>query len=103
MKERLEALDRQKKALQAEIEAAPARSPRFHPNLSKLYAEKVAALQASLGAPDLRDEATTILRSLIETVVLRRDGEGLEVALSGDLVAMLGPGGGSQTQTGRIR
>ncbi|WP_085885898.1 recombinase family protein [Oceanibacterium hippocampi] len=89
MKERLETLDRQKKALQAEIEAAPAKSPRFHPNLSKLYAEKVAALQASLGAPELRDEATTILRSLIETVVLRRDGEGLEVALSGDLVAML--------------
>jgi hypothetical protein len=50
----LDRLEDQKKALGAELEAAPAPEPRFHANLAELYRQKVERLHESLSAPQDR-------------------------------------------------
>ena len=64
----------------------------MHPNAADLYRDKVADLQASLYAPDISQEATTVLRQLIDKVVLTPDGDaadGLRAELHGDLGMIL--------------
>jgi site-specific DNA recombinase len=45
---------------------------RLHPNAADIYRSKVADLEASLNAPDIRAEASDALRALVERVVLHR-------------------------------
>ena len=60
-------------------------SPPFslHPNLAELYRRKVAELQRAVQDPSLRDEALTILRSLIDHVVITPADSGFEVDFVG--------------------
>jgi hypothetical protein len=90
----LDRLEDQKKALGAELEAAPAPEPRFHANLAELYRQKVERLHESLSDPKIVQETMEILRGLIEAIVLRPAGEGLEIELIGEIGKMLElPGG----------
>ena len=58
MKERLAALEAEKLVLQSRLDQTDAALPvRLNPNLSAIYAEKVAKLADALNAPDTRDEA----------------------------------------------
>ena len=63
----------------------------FHPNMAKHYHKEVRGLIESLNDPATRLEAGTILRSLVERIVLtpREDGKGLAIDLFGDLAGIL--------------
>ncbi len=64
----------------------------LHPNAA-IYRDQVAELEASLAAPESRQEAAEALRSLIDRAVLLPDPsapDGLQPELHGDLAMILG-------------
>jgi hypothetical protein len=74
-----------------------------HPNLAGLYRRKVEELASFLEDATAREEAMTLIRSVIEGIVLtpRVDAGGIEAVLSGDLARNLvlcqtGSGGSQQ-------
>ncbi|MCK0100667.1 hypothetical protein MWU63_00010 [Pseudohalocynthiibacter sp. F2068] len=52
------------------------RPPALHPNLAKLYREKVSNLAAALNTPGVQAEAAQSLRQLIDKNVLTPEPEG---------------------------
>ncbi|NQW08463.1 MAG: recombinase family protein, partial [Alphaproteobacteria bacterium] len=68
LKAKVEALELEKARLEKVIATAPAPTPVLHPNLARLYAARIADLQAALQTEGLRTEALDILRGLIERV-----------------------------------
>lgn len=88
-KAKLDELEARKASLQQAL-AAPAPTPiRLHPNLADLYRQRVAALGEALRAPDTRDEALSLLRPLIDAVVLRPADRGFDIELVGDITGMM--------------
>jgi site-specific DNA recombinase len=74
------------------VKQAPT-SVRLHPNLSELYRQKVADLHLALADPQIGLEALSLLRSLIERIVVRPLPAGaFELEIIGALVAMVGLG-----------
>ncbi|MEQ9634835.1 MAG: recombinase family protein [Devosia marina] len=70
--------------------AAPVPTPvRFHPNLPQLYAERIAELHTALADPATRTEAITIMREMIDQVVMHPIENGFEIELVGDLAQMV--------------
>jgi site-specific DNA recombinase len=65
-KERLEALEAEKAALE-QVVVEPA-LPVIRPNLAEHYRSKVAQLQAELVDPELAAEAKSVLRAMIKTI-----------------------------------
>jgi hypothetical protein len=59
--------------------------------LAEIYAEKVQQLETSLNHPAVREEATTVLRVLIDRIELlpRGDIKGVDAVLHGDLAEIL--------------
>ena len=72
MKEKMAALEAERSAAEALVTALPrpAEIP-LHPGLAAVYARKVADLAASPNNEGSRHEAVTLLRGLIEKVILR--------------------------------
>jgi len=94
LRRRLTALEAEKAALTAELAALakPAPPVRLHPQAAEIYRRKVAELEHSLNAPEIRHEAGEALRQLIEKVVLTPDAtapDGLAATLHGDLAVIL--------------
>ncbi len=91
MKERLCALESRREALESEIKAEPPAPIRIHPNIHKIYEQKVAGLIDVLNDEAIKSEATEIIRDLVDKVVLRptADGPGLDAELHGDLATIL--------------
>ncbi|MCW3477931.1 hypothetical protein OL599_25675, partial [Rhodovastum sp. RN2-1] len=87
LRARLTELETSKVDLTAQLATLADPSPvRLHPNAASLYAAKVAELEVSLNAPEIRDEAAEALRSLIERVALTPDPtapDGLAAELHG--------------------
>ena len=76
-------------ALGAQPEASPIE---LHPNLAELYRRKVGELDVALNDESIKTEASELLRSLIDTVVLTREAgapSGLKAELHGDLASIL--------------
>lgn len=89
MKDRLEALEAEKVNLE-QLTKQPAPTPlRLHPRLPELYRAKVEKLAKSLSDPDIRDEATTLLRELIDTVSVSPMKNGWEVKIKGEVGRMV--------------
>ena len=90
LQQRLDALEAERRQIDATL-AAPAPSPvRLHPDLAELYRKKVQALHEALHDPATEAEALEIVRSLIEQVIVRpRQGGGVEVELVGEIAAMV--------------
>jgi site-specific DNA recombinase len=87
---RIKTLEARQQEVSDAIEAAPATSkPLLHPNLAELYRRKVADLATAINAPECRDEAFELIRSLIDRVVLTPDDGQLRVDLQGDLAGIL--------------
>jgi DNA invertase Pin-like site-specific DNA recombinase len=63
--------------------------PYLHPNLAEVYRQKVAALHVALEEPSTKDEAFTLIRSLIEAIVLVPEGAVLRIELKGELAGIL--------------
>ena len=86
---KLENLESQRKALEAEISGAPPAAPTLHPNLPELYRRRVAELEQALADPETHDEALTLLRQLIDYVEVTPDGKDLKVEFVGQIANML--------------
>ncbi len=94
LNQKLHDLEAEETRLNAELTAsatsvAPAR---LHPNAADLYRAKVADLETSLNAPEIRLEAAEALRGLIERIVLTPDPaapDGMAAELYGDLAEIL--------------
>jgi len=90
---RLAELESRKAALAAEVVKEAPTPVRLHPNLSELYRQKVADLHLALADPQIGSEALSLLRSLIERIVVRPLPEGgFELEIVGAIAAMVGLG-----------
>jgi len=61
----------------------------IHPALAEIYRRKVAAVQEALEDEATRDEATELIRSLIQAIVLVPDHSTLRIEVRGELAAIL--------------
>ncbi|ATX67525.1 recombinase family protein [Roseinatronobacter bogoriensis] len=93
MKARMDALEAERKDLEARLNALPDPSPIFlHPRLSDVYADKIEDLSAALDHPDTRMQAAELLRGLVERITLRPDPDapnGHVIELYGELGAII--------------
>ena len=90
VKAKMERLETRKIELTAGLAAAEAPPPLLHPRMAEIYRRKVADLHAALNDDDVtRAEATGILRSLIDAIVLVPAGGELKIELRGDLAGIL--------------
>ncbi|SDF46621.1 recombinase family protein [Limimaricola pyoseonensis] len=89
VRERMQQLEARQVELERKLEAAPPAQLALHPDMAKLYREKVATLLDALNADDSRAEATEILRGLIDSLVLTPGAEGYAIDLTGDLAGIL--------------
>ena len=93
MKARMDALEADKARLTTQLSDIPEPEPVIvHPGLADAYARKVADLATALNTDDAREEASDILRGLIERIVLTPDAEapnGHSIELFGELGAIL--------------
>ena len=106
LRHRLNELETSKAGLQQQRddESKPTPAIRLHPNAANIYRAKVADLEASLNAPEIRVEASEALRALIERVVLTPDTDepdGLRAELYGDLAEILRLGETGRALPGR--
>ena len=91
VKDELNNLSAKKDQLTASLEAKPETPAYIHPKMGERYATAVKQLIGSLNDPNHRTESATILRQLIEKIVLtpNEDGSALVVDLYGDLAGIL--------------
>jgi hypothetical protein len=93
LNERLAALESEKAEIKTRIQAAEADQPTnvvaFHPGLPALYRQSVEQLQTALQDEALRRDAMAILRTLIEKVIVTPTEAGIDVALYGELGALM--------------
>jgi hypothetical protein len=101
LKDEMIALEAREDELNALLASRPEAEPALHPNLANLYREKVAALHAALADPATKDEAFTIIRTLIDEVRLIPEDGQLRVELRGALAGILALAA-TNTKTARI-
>ena len=93
LKERMQALEARKAEVTTTLNAAAEVAPiELHPNLAELYRRKVSELELALNDDSIKAEASDILRSLIDKVVLSPAADapnGLKAELHGDLASIL--------------
>ena len=89
LKDELLALERQKETIEQSIQTLPAPRPRLHPNLAHLYKDKIDRLVECLNDDSIREEASNILRDLIEEIRLSPDGQTLRIELFGQLASLI--------------
>ena len=92
MKEELLELEARKAALEKALRGAT-HGPCPASRMADLYQDRVARLHAELNRPDVRAQATEILRSLIEEIRLVPENGRLEIEVVGDLAGILALGG----------
>ena len=87
---RLKFLEERQQQVSQDLDAGTEKSePLIHPNLAELYRRKVADLADAIHAPENRDEAFEVIRSLIDRVVLTPTEDALRIDLEGDLAGIL--------------
>jgi hypothetical protein len=89
MKDELLELEERKAALEKTLSEAPPTAPALHPAMAEVYRERVERLHAELNRPEVRAQATGILRSLIEEIRLVPENGRLEIEVVGDLGGIL--------------
>lgn len=106
IKDRLNALEARKIALQAALEQPRAEAVSIHPNASELYAEQIRNLTQSLNDPKASVEAKDAFKGLIEKITLypRKDrGKGeFDLDIEGVLAALLKLAGIKKGQLKRL-
>lgn len=93
----LRSLESRQAELQALLTSTNDPGPLLHPNLAEVYRKKVAKLINELNEESIRPEATEILRSLIDAVVLVPENGRLRIDLKGDLAGILTFAAGSRS------
>ena len=92
MKDALMEITRRKEQLEKElVTVEDINVVDMHPNLPEQYQKRINALQDALNREESRQKAATILRSLIDKIVLHpKEGRGnLDIELHGDIAAVL--------------
>jgi site-specific DNA recombinase len=91
MKERMLALEDHKTKLQGALHTPPPSPLRIHPNIHKIYEQKVGELANTLNDDTVKAEASEIIRGLVDKVVLTpsKDDDQLHAQLHGDLATIL--------------
>ena len=89
LKDEMIRLEDEKAELTKTLAAYPEEKPLLHPNMAKLYREKVAKLTDALNSEDNKAEAAEVLRSLVEAIILVPEGGELKVELKGDIAGIL--------------
>ncbi len=89
MREELERLEAQKLELNAKLTTKKANPVRLHPNLADVYRTKIDSLREAPNHEDERQEAGTILRSLIDEIRLVPENGKLRVHLVGHLAELM--------------
>jgi hypothetical protein len=97
VRERMEALERRRLALEAELAGAEAPAPRLHPNLAEVYRQRVAELSRVLQADDAA-EARELVRGLVEAIRLVPEDGKLRIEVRGELGAILRLAEGARNQ-----
>jgi hypothetical protein len=77
-------------SLQHELAATNAPAPLIHPNLAEVHRQRVAQLHDALQDQSTRDEAFTLIRSLIDEIQLMPENGELRIELRGALAGILG-------------
>jgi DNA invertase Pin-like site-specific DNA recombinase len=101
-KQRLEELEAEKASLEVFPVEAPL--PAIHPNLARLYREKVTRLEEELADPEIAAEAKSVLRSLIKTIKVTPGAKRGDVTLElhGELAAILAAGQVKRNKDGTL-
>lgn len=90
LKNHLLALDAEKAEIVAARKSAGTPTPiRVHPNLAKVHAEKVTRIEAVLTEPASQAEAQSLIRDMIDRIVLTPAARGMDAELHGNLAAIL--------------
>ncbi len=91
LKVQMNSLDARKKILKSLLDGQKEEAVIFHPNMADQYHKEIRNLVTTLKEPSTRTQAATLLRSLIDRIVLTptADGESLTVDLIGDLAGIL--------------
>ena len=89
MKDQIHCTDEERHELNALLANRPAAEPSLHPNLANIYREKIASLHEALADPATKDEAFSIIRSLIDEVRLVPEDGQLRVEIRGALAGIL--------------
>jgi site-specific DNA recombinase len=92
VKDEITALEAHKTTLTSKLEIVPLPKPRLHPNLARIYRDKIENLIAALNSTEMVSEAAEAIRSLITAVRLVPVHDQLEIELYGELAAMLSLG-----------
>ena len=89
LKDELLALERRQDELTTRLATAEQPEPLIHPNLAEVYRRKVAALHEALQCDETRLEASEIIRSLVDEIVLTPEHGELRIDLKGELAGIL--------------
>ncbi|MBK8174834.1 MAG: recombinase family protein [Rhodospirillales bacterium] len=110
VKDRMIALEERKTVLKGLIERSREQPVLLHPNMSQHYRQHVAELIEALNDEDRRNQATSLIRSLVDRIVLRPEdsdgGRSLAIDLEGHLAGILSlaaKGGKGQPESGSGR
>ena len=83
-------LETEKQQLENSLADTSPEPVRLLPNAAEIYVSKVNTLRDALNDDEIRDEATKILRELIDAVVLHLVGSKLQIKLKGELANLIG-------------
>jgi len=83
------------------VRACTSPAVRLHHNLAQIYRDKAARLHEELNRPELREEASAAIRSLIEGVRLVPVDGKLEIELAGALAGILALTSNNHRRVGR--
>jgi plasmid stabilization system protein ParE len=89
LKEELSRLEARQDELRKRLANSEPDRPLVHPGLAELYRRKIVALHEALEDESTREEATELIRSLIDAIVLIPDDGRLRIEVRGDLAAIL--------------
>jgi len=88
IKDGLFSLEAREAELQSRLET-PEMPELLHPRMADVYRDKVGSLCLALENEESRTGAADAIGALVEAIVLKPDGERLNITLKGDLAGML--------------
>lgn len=89
IRDEINGLQAHKVTLEASLEDKTKQPVFIHPNMAQRYHAEIQDLIESLKYPDKRDEATDLIRRLIDRIVLTPRASRLSIDLHGDLAGIL--------------
>ncbi|MFN3262175.1 MAG: recombinase family protein [Pikeienuella sp.] len=96
LKDKAEKLEARKAELSELLDNADEPPPLLHPNMARMYQDRVAKLCENLQSEEDRGAAVDVLRSLVDEITLVPENGELSIVLRGDLGAILRFAAGKQ-------